>query len=238
MTTCTTQSIEWSTLTSARLDVVVDTDHDPHLASVEFAVVPIGTQPGGASWEAGTWVDYDSDLVTDKAASRDGIYGWLARTHLIGPLTDGAHVLWVRLTSGGGEQWVSPIDTIIVDGDDVGSVSVDSGIVVPLPQFGQLYAVPVGDAWTKIPFPMIVTDATVVTDVPPSADETWEIYEATSDDVVLAGTTTSGVTSPGSGTITTTLPATIPAGTYGFRFTARPGTLSEVVIVSTFGRFS
>lgn len=234
---CTTTNLLWNTLNAEQLDVIVDTPTDPGSSTVEFSVVDIADQPAGGSWTAGTWIDLDTDLETDRASSRDGIFGWVARTPVIGPLAAGTYGLWIRISSGGGVQFVDRIDTIVVTGTGTGS-SPSNFYVVPLPQFGQLYSTPVGVAWTALPYAMVVTAATVVTNLPPDTDETWEIYDAVTDDPVMEGTTTAGITSPGTGTITTTLPATIPAGTYGFRFTAQPGTPSGTCIVSPFGRFS
>jgi len=115
MTSCvTSSSLELSTLTEARLSVIVDTDDDPQLTGVSFAVMDVGAAPEVADWNAGTWADDDGDSATDKGSSRDGIFGWEARTHLIGPLAAGTLVLWIKIAHGVDELWISPVDTLLI----------------------------------------------------------------------------------------------------------------------------
>ena len=112
-THCGGSATALSTLSSTKLDVVVDHDVDPKAATIEFAVVASGATPGGGDWAAGVWVDADADTVTDKATGREGLYGWLARTGIVGPLAEGDWVLWVKISSGG-EEWVATVDDLDV----------------------------------------------------------------------------------------------------------------------------
>jgi hypothetical protein len=104
-----------STLSASSFQVVVDHDTDPQAATIEFATTATGAIPGAGDWSAGSWIDDDADTVTDKGSGRSGLFGWLARTPIVGPLTEGSYSLWVRISSGGGEQWVETVDTLLVD---------------------------------------------------------------------------------------------------------------------------
>ena len=112
-TTCDGSSTALSTLTAAKIDVVVDHDVDPKANTIEFAVVSLGTTPGGGDWLAGSWIDADADSVTDKATGNGGLFGWLARTGVVGPLAAGDYALWVQI-AGGGETWADVVDDVTV----------------------------------------------------------------------------------------------------------------------------
>jgi hypothetical protein len=111
---CGSEPLTLSTLNASSFHVVVDHDADPGAATIEFATVTAGSVPDVGDWSAGGWVDEDADTVTDKGSGRGGLYGWLARTPVVGPLTEGSYSLWVKITSGG-EEWVSVVDTLVVD---------------------------------------------------------------------------------------------------------------------------
>lgn len=91
------EPIEQSALSAEVYQVPVIADADPVGLTVEFAWVDINDDPAEPAWEAGSWVS-DGAGGALQGPGREGEFGYLAQTPVIGPLAVGVYGLWIRVT--------------------------------------------------------------------------------------------------------------------------------------------